>query len=455
MCHFMNLHNNHKLLRINDEEELKKENISIEESSKDLENNKNKLEELKSKIENEMIKIDNLYVKIDKEVTESYKIKHEKLTEEENELKDKLKNEVTKIKESLELNMSKISELLRNSERIIKGIKSLTEENQLIKKLNYVSNINKNQKEINAISRQLMKNLNISFYGDNNTIKYEEYFFNGLPKLKDIQFISKNPHNFKISWKIDDINLINLDKNQIKFKVEMKKKNENNYISVYEGTETNCTIKNLEAYTCYDIIIYCFNNLIKSDCTKVYEVKTDLDSVILDKSEKKDEYINKIIEWCGYKSMKLLYRGTRDGMTSKNFHDKCDNIGKTICLFLNNKENIFGGYSSIRWESTGEDKTANDCFLFTLKNIYNTEPTKFPYEKGRSVYHNSSHGPIFGGGSDLGFGSDFLSNQGCWTYFPVSYKDILGKGKSVFTGEINNNNPYYILKELEIFEVYN
>ena len=57
MCHFMNLHNNHKLLRINDEEELKKENISIEESSKDLENNKNKLEELKSKIENEMIKI--------------------------------------------------------------------------------------------------------------------------------------------------------------------------------------------------------------------------------------------------------------------------------------------------------------------------------------------------------------------------------------------------------------
>ena len=32
-----------------------------------------------------MIKIDNLYVKIDKEVTESYKIKREKLTEEENE----------------------------------------------------------------------------------------------------------------------------------------------------------------------------------------------------------------------------------------------------------------------------------------------------------------------------------------------------------------------------------
>ena len=49
MCYFMNMHKNHKLLRINDEEELRKENISIEGSSKDLEVNKNKLEELKIK----------------------------------------------------------------------------------------------------------------------------------------------------------------------------------------------------------------------------------------------------------------------------------------------------------------------------------------------------------------------------------------------------------------------
>ena len=98
MCYYMNLHKNHKLLNINNEEELKKENISIEESSKDLEENKNKIEQLKNKIENEMMKIDNLYDKVDKEVTKSYEIKHEKLIKEENEIKDKLKNEVTKIK---------------------------------------------------------------------------------------------------------------------------------------------------------------------------------------------------------------------------------------------------------------------------------------------------------------------------------------------------------------------
>ena len=86
--------------------------------------------------------------------------------------------------------------------------------------------------------------------------------------------------------------------------------------------------------------------------------------------------------------MKLLFRGSRDGMTSQDFHNKCDNRGKTISLFLNDKGNIFGGYSSIPWENIGRDKIAKDCFLFTLTNIYNLEPTKFPYEKVRSVLHD-------------------------------------------------------------------
>ena len=54
--------------------------------------------------------------------------------------------------------------------------------------------------------------------------------------------------------------------------------------------------------------------------------------------------------------MELIYRGTKDGMTSKDFHNKCDNKGKTICLFLNEKDNIFGGYSSIPWQNNGGDK---------------------------------------------------------------------------------------------------
>ena len=139
-------------------------------------------------------------------------------------------------------------------------------------------------------------------------------------------------------------------------------------------------------------------------------------------------------------------------MTSNDFHNKCDNKGKTICLFLNEKDNIFGGYSSIPWQNSGGDKTANDCFLFTLTNIYNTEPTKFPYVKGSSVFHDSNYGPYFGQNYDLGFYKNFSDNSN-YSNFPSSYQDVLGKGNSIFTGDFNNNNKYYKLKEIEIFKL--
>ena len=58
-------------------------------------------------------------------------------------------------------------------------------------------------------------------------------------------------------------------------------------------------------------------------------------------------------------------------------------------------------------------------------------------------------------GRDLGFEQDFKGDNKCSSYFPNSYKDILGKGKSIFTGDNNNGKSTFILKELEIFELFN
>ena len=118
---------------------------------------------------------------------------------------------------------------------------------------------------------------------------------------------------------------------------------------------------------------------------------------------------------------------------------------------MNDKRNIFGGYSSIPWASDGGDKIDKDCFLFTLTNIYNTEPTKFPYVQGRSIYNKSNFGPYFGLGPDLycahNFGNMDFSN------FPYSYQDTLGKGKSIFTGNSSNENKIFSIKEVEVFEL--
>ena len=90
MCFYKNFHFGHKRIDINDEEELQKENITLEDSSENIESNKNKIEDLKNKIENEITKLDKIYDKVDSEVTKIYEIKHEKLIKEENELKEKI-----------------------------------------------------------------------------------------------------------------------------------------------------------------------------------------------------------------------------------------------------------------------------------------------------------------------------------------------------------------------------
>ena len=150
--------------------------------------------------------------------------------------------------------------------------------------------------------------------------------------------------------------------------------------------------------------------------------------------------------------MKLLYRGTRDGMEANYFHNKCNNQGPTISLFKNDKGNIFGGYASIDWTNSGW-KSAPESFIFTLTNIHGTEPTKFPNSNtSYSIYDGSDYGPIFGGGHDIY--TLYSSNNTSASGFPHSYQDILGKGKSIFTGDLNNNNGNFNLKEIEVFKIF-
>ena len=178
----MNLHPKHKIVKIEDEDTLTKENLTINSSTEDFNNNIQKLTDLKNKIENEMIKIDKAYEKADNETTKSYESKIAKLKEEEENLKDKLKIEVTKIKELLENNLSQVNQLIKSCEKIQKGIQSLEkEEKNMIKNLTYISKINTNKKEMDILLNSSMKNLDIHFSEKESKIDYNEYYFNGFP----------------------------------------------------------------------------------------------------------------------------------------------------------------------------------------------------------------------------------------------------------------------------------
>lgn len=184
LCQFLKPHIEHKLILISDEESLKKENMTIESSADDCKKNNEKLENLKQKILKEITKINDLFDNTNNKIVQYFEEKHKKLLEEEKNLIENLQNEVTKIKEKLEKNLSECNRIMKINERIIKGIEKMkkdkeTENNNMIKKLTYISKINRNQKDINELLNQAMKNTKINFEEDKNNIKYEEYIFNG------------------------------------------------------------------------------------------------------------------------------------------------------------------------------------------------------------------------------------------------------------------------------------
>ena len=213
----------------------------------------------------------------------------------------------------------------------------------------------------------------------------------------------------------------------------------------------NYLINNLEISTNYEIRICSIYNDINSNYSEIKKIKTnEFDSLILKESNRVNEFIKKIYEWSGCNNMKLLYRGTRDGMEGKYFHNKCNNQGPTISLFKNEKGYIFGGYASTDWTSYGNYKSALESFIFTLTNIHGTEPTKFPNSNtSYSIDDCSNYGPTFGDGHDI-----HTNKEGSYSNFPHSYQDILGKGKSIFTGDLNNSNTKFNLKEIEVFKIY-
>lgn len=424
-----------------------------------------KTNNLKETVENEISKINKLYDEIYASITKSYEIKIKNLKIEEQNLIEELQNEVTKTKEKLEIFLSDINRIIKGNEKIIKGLKKFEkEEKNMIKTLSYISKISKNKKEFNSLFQLLVGNLKIIFDEDNKRIKYDKYYFNGIQVPINIEFKDVSYDSLKIFWDIEKLNITQIDYNKISFIVEIKKEN-GKYIKKYEGNDRHCLIENLNENTNYEIrICSVYKDLIgiwsESKSIKTTDVDLNVNSVILDESNNKNDYLKKIYEWSGMKKLQLIYRGSRDGSNAKEFHEKCDNQAPTLCLYKNEKGNIFGGYTTVQWTTPNGEKyfSDKDSFMFTLSNIYGISPTKFPILNiNRSIRINSNNGPTFGGNPsnggnpDLGVYSNYMEDDS-YSGFPESYSDILNKGYSIFTGI--EKSHYFKIKEIEIFKAF-
>ena len=250
-----------------------------------------KIKKLNQKIENEIIEINKEYEKTDKEITKTYEEKHQKLLEQESNLKENLQFEVTKTKEKLEYFLTDAQNILKINERINKGIKIIQNEKDknIIKMLSYISKISKIEKEVKLLLSQQMKNIKINFNIDNCDISFNDDYFNGINIPKDIEFKEITSNSFKIFWKLDNINIKDVDIKKYIFIVEIRKENsKNDFTQVYEGPDYNCFINNLDSFTKYEIRICSIFNGINSSWSKIEKVITDFikESIILNVEDK-------------------------------------------------------------------------------------------------------------------------------------------------------------------------
>ncbi|XP_022808130.1 BTB/POZ domain-containing protein KCTD18-like [Stylophora pistillata] len=175
------------------------------------------------------------------------------------------------------------------------------------------------------------------------------------------------------------------------------------------------------------------------------------DSVILSSSQGQT-LMNWLKNTPGFPSTndQLLYRTSRDGWASFNFHSCCDNKGPTVTV-IKSGDYIFGGYSEHPWKSygSGSFKRALTSFLFSLVNPGGLPPTKISLIPGKelnSIYCHSNYGPTFGGNYDL-YVANAPNSCNCCTDLGDTYQCPAGQDTQTFlTGSMN-----FLVSEMEVF----
>jgi len=124
-----------------------------------------------------------------------------------------------------------------------------------------------------------------------------------------------------------------------------------------------------------------------------------LGSKIIKGEQECSEFI-KLCEFSSNDKWSLLYRATRDGFGSKDFHSRCDGHANTLTILkAKGSEFIFGGFTTVEWESSNCFISDRNAFIFSLTNIDN-KPLKMKVNPRRHEYAircHSSFGPTFAG----------------------------------------------------------
>ena len=208
------------------------------------------------------------------------------------------------------------------------------------------------------------------------------------------------------------------------------------------------------------------NNIINMSFTQHNNLKIpgsekllDLDSKIIPDEDKSDSFFlfSKIKEDFNYNMSiryKLVYRASRDGDESKNFHQKCDLIGPNIVLVKTKKGYTFGGLTTKSWKHLFKDVKKDDPeygteikdekafgFSFDEKKIYKNNKIDNPI-----IFCNYNYGPYFKNYFKI-FDKCFQNGGICEKKDDSNFDNI----EKDF--EFNGGEDKFIVEEIEVFQI--
>jgi hypothetical protein len=145
----------------------------------------------------------------------------------------------------------------------------------------------------------------------------------------------------------------------------------------------------------------------------------------------------------------LLYRATRDGDNFNDFHSRVDNINSTLTIIKTSLGLKFGVFLEIPFKQTGNFIVDDKSFVFSLdlKRIYKSKPGTYSLND-----YNINNGTLL----DL-YNQPIRIYVNCLTN-NKSYTNSKSSNNNSFLGferdyEINNNQQYFTVAELETFQI--
>jgi len=178
---------------------------------------------------------------------------------------------------------------------------------------------------------------------------------------------------------------------------------------------------------------------INNDVSRARLIKKDIKGY-----EKNLVFIEKEIEKqlkMNVMSYDLIYKASRDGDKSENFHSKCDNMKNTLIIIKSKNGKIFGGFTTQLWNHSGyiSDPLA---FAFSIdkQKIYNIIDN---INGNYAIYASNFHGPCFGEGTDFGLYSG-CTDKNNW----CNSKNTYNFGNDHLNGEYN-----FKVSDYEVYHV--